>query len=241
MKTCILAVFDEDDLKAVPNALEFFRRVGLEQLMVVHNPSLGLKGVVTANYDSRIRELETAVNQAKQRDDFLAAQNYKEELEGAKSDRDLAIREGWTKVPQNEREAIYKRIFGNIGTDAVFCLNENMRHDQLFAAMNGFVEVWPKDVLHGEYSIVWPKSIPQQKPVETTLIRVSDTTLKPKTTAPKPHIDDSTPEGRRQALIASRFGGVKSACKRHGIDTTGHSMNSLIEQIIAKEFPAVAA
>lgn len=245
MKTSILAVFDEADLQAVPNALEFFRRVGLEQLMVIHNPSLGLQGVVTAQYDARISELKTAMKQAGDRQDYLAAANYKEELDGAETDRDLAIREGWTKVSQPDREAVYKKLFGSIGTDAVFCLNESMRKDQLFAALNGLVAVWPKDVEHGEFSVVWPRSIPFQKPVQASVPVPQN--VPRGTPAPVPQkkekieFDQSTPEGRRAALVASRFGGVASACKKHGIQTTGYSMTNLIEMVIAKEFSTVPA
>jgi len=245
MKTSILAVFDEADLQAVPNALEFFRRVGLEQLMVLHNPSLGLKGVVTAQYDARISELRTAMKQAAERNDYLAAANYKEELDGAETDRDLAIREGWTKVPQPDREAVYKRIFGNIGTEAIICLNENMRKDQLFAALNGLVAVWPKDVEHGEFSIVWPMSVPLQKAVPAPQSVPQNVPRGTQTAVPqkkvKESFDQTSPEGRRAALVASRFGGVASACKKHGIPTTGHTMPELIELIIAKEFTPVSA
>jgi hypothetical protein len=251
MRISLLPVFDESDLAAVPNALEFFKRNGLESLMVLHNPSIGLKGAVTDQYDNRIKELRAEVKKAVDREDFDAAKEYKLHIENAMTDKDLAIREGWSKVPQPEREAVYRRIFGSIGTDAVICLNENLRHEQIFQALNGLLEVWPKDIPHGEFSVVWPRSVPEQMPLEKTVLNaVQDPNEKAiqcaysytkKRTAKKP--SDSipeTPEELRASLRKSRYGGVKSACKRLGIDTTGKDFDALIEEVIGATFGAAA-
>lgn len=245
MLRTILPVFDESDLAAVPNALEFFRRVGLQTLMILHNPSIGLKGAVTDQYDARIRELKAEMAKAATREDFTAASEYKMRLEEAQTDKDMAIREGWSKVSGPEREAVYKRIFGSTGTDAVICLNENLRPDQLFSALNGLLEVWPKDMPHGEFSVVWPKSIPVQSakaaqpPVNPTPSRlVVPASPRPQQMTKKKAVpyEPTTPDELRSALRKSRFGGVQSACKKHGITTTGKSFDELIEEVVAATF-----
>lgn len=252
MRISILPVFDESDVAAVPNALEFFRRVGLETLLIIHNPSLGMKGAVTDQYDARIRELKAEMAKAADRQDFNAASEYKMRLEETQTDKDLAIRDGWSKVPQPEREAVYKRIFGQVGTDAVICLNESMRKEQLFQALNGLLEVWPKDIPHGEFSVVWPQSIPKQASISMVVTETAHPVVVvtgAPAKAPKQkmklkrgatnHFNETTVDGRKGAL--ERFHAkVLGAVAKYGLDGT-QPKDVLIGQILEREFGAKAA
>lgn len=266
MRISILPVFDESDLAAVPNALEFFRRVGLETLLILHNPSLGLKGAMTEQYDARIRELKAEMGKAASREDFPAATEYKARLEEAQTDKDLAIRDGWSKVPQPERDSVYRRIFGAVGTEAVICLNESMRKEQLFQALNGLLEVWPKDIPHGEFSVVWPQSIPKQEALSVAATSVGSHRFlkhedrqesplppsgeykfeaKPKkklmrlSKGSKNTFNETTVDGRKSAL--ERFHAkVLGAVAKYGLDGT-QPKDVLIGLILEREFGAKAA
>jgi len=237
MKNVLIPLLEQPDLDALRNCLLFLGKNGTETLMIVINPNIGITdAAVTADIDKRISDLRGAIEQCKQRDDFTAAIQYKEDLEAAQVDRDLAIRDGWSKIPEPDRRKIYQKALGNIGTDAIFPLRENYSYAEFYRALHELQSQWPKDMPQGEYAIVWPRSVsPQEQPVAASMAEVSASSLQSqKPLALKP----SNPAQERRSALKRHFALV-SAKKKYGIpDTT--PKETAIDQIIRLEFPEAA-
>lgn len=231
MKRVIAPILEQPDLDALQNCLLFLAKSGTDTLMVVHNPNIGITDArLTADTDRRIADLKAAIQQCKDRDDFTAAQAYKEDLESAQVDRDLKIREGWSNIPEAERRQIYAKTLGDIGTDAIFALRENYSYAEFFRALHELQGTWPKDMPMGEFAVVWPRSIEKQTiPMPAAK----------KETDPITHAGPATESQRREEL-SRFFMKLKSVAKSHGLEVTKTNRESVIEQILAKEFPKAA-
>ena len=233
MKSVLIPILEQPDLDALRNCLLFLSRNGTEVLMIVINPNVGITDdAVTADIDKRISDLRGAIEQCKQRDDFTAAIQYKEDLEAAQVDRDLAIRDGWSKIPEPDRRKIYQKALGNIGTDAIFPLRENYSYAEFYRALHELQSQWPKDMPHGEYAIVWPRSVSNQTPMANPkAVAVARMEIAAQKRSSDPQ------EERRSAL--KRHFALVSAKKKHGIpDAT--PKETAIDQIIRLEFPEAA-
>jgi len=237
VKSVLIPLLEQPDLDALRNCLLFLSKNGTETLMIVLNPNVGITDAnVTLEIDKRIADLKAAIKERKEVDDFAAAQSYKEELESAQVDRDLAIRDGWANIPEPDRRKIYQKALGNIGTDAIFPLRENYSYAEFYRALHELQSQWPKDMPQGEYAIVWPRSVsPQEQPVAASMAEVSASSLqsqKPLTLKP------SNPAQERRSALKRHFALV-SAKKKHGIPEETPK-DTAIDQIIRLEFPEAA-
>jgi len=233
VKSVLIPLLEQPDLDALRNCLLFLSKNGTETLMIVLNPNIGITDAnVTLEIDKRIADLKTAIQQCKERDDFTAAQSYKEELESAQVDRDLAIRDGWANIPEPDRRKIYQKALGNIGTDAIFPLRENYSYAEFYRALHELQSQWPKDMPQGEYAIVWPRAVSDQTPMANPK---AVAVAKMEMAAQK---RSSDPQEERRSALKRHFALV-SAKKKHGIpDET--PKETAIDQIIRLEFPKAA-
>lgn len=243
MQTVILPVFDEKDLSAIPNCLRFLANSGTEVIMILHNPNVGITdGDLTKPFEERVTQLQAAKTGAVAREDYDAAKEYAKQIEDTKTERDIAVRDGWSQIPEQQRMAIYRKVLDptKLGTEAIFPLRENYPHDQVFRALHELQSTWPRDLEHGQFSLVWPRSVPEQV-VPRVIAQV---------TAPAASTAMKTPEfGKalsetdvsiRRETLRRRHLAYISACKKHGIDPKGEDKSKVIDLIIQQEFPKAA-
>jgi len=244
MLKVIVPVFTDSDLKALPNCLRYLAQQPVETLLVLHGPNVGVVNAQTAaEYDQRIANLGTRKKELTLVEDFAGAQKAKEEIETLKVERDMAIREGWQKIPEAERAAMYKKAFGDIGTEPI-CLREAYQHDQVFSMLQAFLPQWPSDIPHGEYSLVWPRSVPTtleiplRRPYDGP--RVKDV-MKAMAESGNvfPHgAGEVTERGKRGAHLKSLHHlQVFRIGRDAGIQVEGLKTPAVIEAILDKEFP----
>lgn len=240
MKSVIIPVFDQKDLAALFNCLMFLKNSGTQTIMILHNPNIGLNdGDISKPFESRMAELELAEQSAAHRRDYTAAQGYHQQYEDTKTERDTAIREGWSNIPKEELFKINRRALdpAKIGTEAIFPLKENYDHDQIFRALHELQSTWPKDLIHGEIAVVWPRSIAPQGLQAQAAPAMAPARFK----VEAPAAEAPNEESRRKKL---RMQGVfLGACKQHGLQhkgAKGAERDAIIDQIIAIEFPAAA-
>lgn len=235
MRSVIVPVFSQADLEALPNCLRYLAQQNVETLLVLHGPNVGVVNAdATKEFDQRISNLDTRKRELVLVDDFEGAKKAKEEIETLRVERDMAIREGWKKVPEDQRAAAYKEAFSNIGTEPL-CLREAYQPDQVFAMLQAFLPQWPSDIQHGEYSLVWPRSVATVS-AQKQGISVSPGVAK----AWKEEREDKR-SYREQQLRKSKFMGIKAAAVKAGVYEAGMSTDQLVEAVLAKEYPSAVA
>lgn len=242
MKSVIVPVFSDSDLKALPNALRYLARQNVEILLVIHGPNVGVVNAeVTKEFDSRIAQLDTKKRELTLVEDYIGASRVKEEIETARVERDMAVREGWKNVPEEQRQTAYKKAFANIGTEPM-CLREAYQPDQLFTMLQAFLPQFPSDIAHGEYAIVWPRSVASPSVAVTGL----DIGFQkpPKITITKSDQNEyaNDPRGaRKEELQSMHHTKVLALARKAEIDVKGVKVHDLITALLDKEFPAQLA
>lgn len=237
MRAVIVPIFSQSDLEALPNCLRYLANQGVEKLLVLHGPNVGVVNAdATKEFDTKIAEFEVRERELILIKDYIGAQKAKESIETLRVERDMAVREGWKKVPDAERVAAYQKAFEKLGTEAI-CLREAYQHDQLFTMLQAFIPQMPTDLAHGEFSIVWPRS------VATVVAKPQSTAIAPVTQRATAAPELSGRESRKAQLHKSKFMGIKSAATKAGVYKSGMSLNQLVDAVLDKEFPepAVAA
>ena len=240
MKSAIVAIFDEKDLAALPNCTRFLFNSGVETVCFLHSPSIGITNEsLTAPFEKQITDLTTAKKAAADREDYDAAKGFASQIEDAKTERDTAIREGWSKIPEADRMKIYRTVLNPdvLGTEAIFPLKENYPKEEIFRALHELQSVWPADLPPGEFSVVWPLSIaPQTKPrvMEAPQVLTAGKLSK----APTETDNGFSPEQVRRDQLKRHFALV-AARKKYDIPDS-LPKEQAIENIIAREFPKAA-
>jgi hypothetical protein len=241
MQTAIIPVFDQKDAEAVKNCLVFLASVSTKTIMILHNPNIGITDEkVTEPFERVLAALEIAELGAALRRDYSAAAQFHEQFEAKKTERDLAIRDGWSKIPLEERRKIYVQVLNPeyLGTRAIFPLKENYDHDQVFRMLHELQSTWPKDIQHGQFAVVWPRSVlPQvggakKEPHAATPLRIEP--LAP-TELPM------SPEDQMRHDLSRWHGKLQAAAKKHGFALPkGADKKPIIDAIMDLEFPKVA-
>lgn len=239
MRSVIVPLFDDADLAALPNCLRYLANAGVEILMVIHGPNVGVVSTdVTTELDKKIADLGVRKKELTMVEDFSGAQRAKEEIEGLKIERDMKIRDGWRGVDEAKRQEMYKKAFGNIGTEPI-CLREAYGHDQLFTMLQALLPQWPADVKHGEYSLVWPRSVATVAVKKPSVAVVPESVLR---SVGDYAMQVRGKELREQELKSMHHLKVSALAKKAGIEIKGIKTPDLIKTLLDKEYPeAVAA
>lgn len=155
----LVLLFTAEDLAAMPNAIAWLKTQQPERVLVLVTPNVGITGPeVTREHDAKIAGLEAEKEKAKLVENFALAQTKKEEIEAAIMARDMALRDGWQKIPEAERKVIYDRVLSGFGTEPVM-LREAYAHEEAFSMLNSYRIQWVRDIPFDEYTLIWPKAI----------------------------------------------------------------------------------
>lgn len=237
----IVPVFTQSDLESLPNCLRYLAQQGTETLLVLHGPNVGVVNAeATKEFDEKISAQETRKKELTLVENYADAQKAKEQIETLRVDRDMAIREAWKKVPEDQRQAMYKKAFANIG-DAVLCLREAYQHDQVFTMLQAFLPQMPADLPHGEFAIVWPRSIGKFKASFEQFAQ--SVAAKHEQHAPTPLFTGTRRDSREAELKSMHHIKAITVAKQAGVDVKGKKVAQVIQELLDKEFPreAVAA
>lgn len=127
--------------------------------------------------------------------------------------------------------------------------------------LNSMSGVWPKPFEPGRFFLGWPGAIPKlvnqipesikipivnQAIENPVLAKAPEAAMKAyreekaKAAAKAPLVAATNPEDRKKQLLGLRFFGLCGTAKKLGIDPKGKRGPQIIEEILAKEFAAVA-
>lgn len=230
MQSVLIPVFSDEDLQALRNCLRFLASLpDVERVLVLHGPNIGVVNAdATKEIDAKIAQKDTHKRELVAVEDFEGAKRIKGEIEALRVDRDMKIRDGWKNVPEDKRAAAYAKAFAGIGTEPV-CLREAYQPDQLFTMLQAFLPQWPSDIAHGEYAIIWPRSITQHK---------IDQFPKPKDNPHSPQVKKTAGRSEReQELKSMHHVAAIQVAKKAGIEVKGKKVVDIISELLDKEFP----
>ncbi len=233
----IIPILSDADLAALPAAISHLKSQKAEGFWILHSPAIclstpdGLKEI-----DQEIAALKSAKEAASRRDDFPAAQSYKEQIDAKILDKDALVRGAHKSLPESVRAPLYAKAL-EVATKSgmpgiVDCLPDVIEASEVFKLLDNLTARWPEQFEHGDFVMAWPRALagavpaPVAAPAEPVAPRIP----KP----PKPVLT------RAEELRESRFGGVRSTAQKLGVFEDGVKMDVLIERIIAKENEAKA-
>lgn len=248
MKHVLVPVLSTSDISAIPETIKFLRLLSPASIVVVNNPSVGITSEsATAAIDKQIADLEKAESEAAARRDYPGAQQFHEQTEDARMQRTDILRDGWKSVPQEDRNAVYDKLFMDSFQGFNFTQNitlpEDSTPEDLLSVLANLGTAWPDCLPHSEWSLVFPRSVtpitmPTQAPDSLRdWKKVSDTVVAQKAPESAPVANAPTPREAREKQLRQFFS-LKKAAAQHGISMEGRSTKDVIEEVLAKEFAA---
>lgn len=260
MSNLILLIQSESDVASLPTAAQSIIAHGYKGCWILVSPAIAVNASeASAKYDKEIADLRTAERAAAERGDYTAASEHKLAREGKELERGTAIAGAWKSIDEKVRlEAIKMKLAplfnvlngkANVKTQL---MQDHYDPGQWVQMLNSLSGAWFKEFTPGSFSVAWPGAIPamgakipivQEAPTPTNMPdKVVDTNgrvhavKKVKTTEPAA----TNPDDRKKQLLGLRFFGLCGTAKKLGIDPKGKRGPQIIEEILAKEFAAVA-
>lgn len=117
MKQCILLVFTQADVDALPSCATVLRQQRFDSVWVLINPSVFVdtKQQETARLKD-IADLEAAITQCATRRDWAGCSGYQAQLDAKKLEVVTAVKDAWKSLGAEARKAAEDRIIGLLGT-----------------------------------------------------------------------------------------------------------------------------
>lgn len=244
MKNIILLVFGPEDVSAIPSLLQQLSPP--KNLWCIHNPSLGVNVQDAAReVEANIAALEKDKSDAVKREDYAAAANIREKIQEAKVNRDIAVRDAYAKIPQEQLTQLWDVALAPLAdwcrknvANATFTANKDVHQpEEAFTMLGNYVNSWPvEDFPHGEYSIEWPRNymtVKQEAQPEAPITRNVTQVKKVKE-------NGFTAEGLRRETLAKKHFAFIAAVQQHQFPwKKGEPKPPVIDAILAAEFPRV--
>lgn len=175
MRHVLVPVLTPQDAEALPNLVQYLAAQKPLAVVVMHNPSLGVTGEsATKDVDAKIAATEKAESDAAARKDYPAAEQFRQQLEGLKLERQDVLREGWRKVSPEARDKAYSETilkpfvaaFETSNTTHVrqITLLEDVPNENLFMTLANMGKAWPNCLPMGDFAVMYPRTIPPPEP-----------------------------------------------------------------------------
>lgn len=253
MSAFLLLVHSAEDVAHLESAANTLKTLGAKRVMVLHSPAIVIDQAQAAEtLDKEIAELQSAEKAAADRGDYEAAGGYKRTREERTLDRAKTIGDAWkTMAPEAQRAAVTK-----IFTPFVQILNPDQKtgaairvtkHQDHYDRENWLTMVqaiaagWPKEMAPGSFSVTWPGQLAglnlsgktAGQPATPVIPTVSVVE------APKPKKEVPPPANRREELMQMHHFSLYKIAREMGIETKGKIKNAIVEEVLAKEQPAL--
>lgn len=253
MKHVLVPVLSQADIAALPNLIQFLKAQKPRAVVILSNPSLGVTAEdATRDIDKQISDLEQAETAAAQRKDYPGAQQFRTQVEEAKMKRQDVLRDGWKSVPLETRQKAYSPFvepFAQLAPTYVRHVILPEDSEDLLVTLAGMRTTWPDCLPAGQFAIVHPQSVGEQKATfsstddwKRAVETVKDTvSLAPKVvTAPKVTEAPLDPREARKKELSTQYMKMVKVAKEYGITVQKGKAGEAVELILAKEFPAAA-
>lgn len=259
MKQAVVPILSHEDAKLIPETIAHLKAVRAQIVLVVINPSAALDVAEFAkDVDKSIADMEQAKKEASSREDFAAAQQFKDQIEDAKMNRATSIAQGIRKVPKAKLTEAVEAMAAQFDGAAT-----NVHHFTPAVDMDDFHQKLPR--LHekftfltaGGYSLIAPQSCDMQnfclpdfvgvhaQAVSTTLTepqKAVSPAPKVQTAPPTPKAPVAAPTDPKEAyrLELKRYMKLKSEAKKFGVQLEGRKSAEVAEEVFSLKFPVAA-
>lgn len=241
MKKLILLVQSEKDIADLPACIERLKPLGLEGVWCIHNPHLGVSDTtIEGRFAEQIARLDATITEAARREDFDAARKYKEDRDKLKIDRDLAVRDGWQKVPPDQRAEIHAKLFSGLNKSVaqnvlITTSKDVYPPEQAFELLQKMRAAWPAPLPMGSFVVGWPGSVGLETRIETTIDRQTTMVPEPTPRLVKPAKEPKVAKTREEQIRSMGYFGLKHLATKLGVIQHGMKNDALVAAILAKE------
>lgn len=249
MKKIVLLMHGDADVAALPKVVEVLTAIRPERIWAIVSPAIVVSSAsAEGKIDEQIAALEKHKAQAKERDDFIAAQKFKEQQDGLKLDRAKAVNDAWKALSPEESKAKFSELLAPVqakldsaGIKTKF--SKTLDHypvEQWNNMVNSFLNGWDKTFPHGSYTVAWARD------VATWTIgsaQYKGPTITRPTQAKKPQSGLLTKKKldailSKEQLDSMRYFGLMNLAKKFGVWEDGQKKNVTIQRILDTQKPA---
>jgi hypothetical protein len=165
MRQLLLLCQSPDDVKALPAAYSVVKAHYDACWMLFSPACLVDTAAESAQHEENLRRLDEAVIRCSTSRDFEGAKNYQQQLEAARIDQVMKVKEAWKTLTEEQRTEATKRVFGAFVNPAPV---GNFRHEmlvdhyepaQFIDALNSKKKTWFAPCVPGTFTIDWVSNL----------------------------------------------------------------------------------